>query len=255
MLICWNVWAGGVHTRDVMRFMQFPADPCVPMRKRTRPAFDQVGIIRITKGVKNLKGKVVFVLLDGFADWEGAPLAAALTQPEGEYQAFDVLYASDRKEPRRSIGGLTVLPDISLAEIPPDARALVLIGGTSWRKPEAEAVVPIVARFLAEDKAVGAICDAARFLGAHGLLNGHRHTANFLREMADEAKYLNAAGFVAEDCVRDRNLVTANGQAPYLFGREMLLALGVSAADAAMWYDMGTMGLRAALKKYWPEVD
>lgn len=207
------------------------------------------------EGVKDMKGKVVFVLLDGFADWEGAPLAAALTQPEGEYEAFEVLYASDRREPRRSIGGLTVLPDIPLSEVPEDARALVLIGGTSWRKPEAAAVLPIVLRFLQEGKLVGAICDAVRFLGAHGLLNNHRHTANFLEELEDEAQYQNAAGFAEEDCVRDRNLVTANGQAPYLFGREMLLALGVSAADAAMWYDMGTMGLRAALKKYWPGTD
>lgn len=199
-----------------------------------------------------MKETVVFVLLEGFADWEGAPLAAELTSPETERPPVQVLYASTDREKKRSIGGLTVLPDITLNEIPKDAKALVLIGGTSWRTPEAMAVVPIVQNFLQNNKVVGAICDAARFLGAHGLLDDHLHTANFLQELEGEPQYRNAAGFKEEDCVRDRNLVTANGQAPYLFAREMLLALGASEQDAAQWYDFQTMGLRAALKKYFP---
>lgn len=199
-----------------------------------------------------MKEKVVFILLEGFADWEGAPLAAELRAAEEEHPSFEVLYASDKKEPRRSIGGLTVLPDIALEEIPEDARALILIGGTSWKEPTAKAVAPVAKRFLDEGKVVGAICDAARFLGAHGLLNAHQHTANFKESLEKEEEYQNPAGFQEEECVRDRNLVTANGQAPYLFAREMLRALGVAESEAERWYDFNTMGLRAAIRKYNP---
>ena len=68
-----------------------------------------------------MKDKIVFVLLPGFADWEGAPLAAELAQPETEHPAFEVRYASLSREPIRSIGGLTVLPDLALDEISVDA--------------------------------------------------------------------------------------------------------------------------------------
>ena len=199
-----------------------------------------------------MKEKVVFILLEGFADWEGAPLAAELRAAEVEHPSFEVLYASDKKEPRRSIGGLTVLPDIALEEIPEDAQALILIGGTSWKEPAAKAVAPVAKRFLDEGKVVGAICDAARFLGAHGLLNAHQHTANFKESLEKEEESQNPAGFQEEECVRDRNLVTANGQAPYLFAREMLRALWVAETEAERWYDFNTMGLRAAIRKYYP---
>ena len=200
-----------------------------------------------------MKDKIVFVLLPGFADWEGAPLAAELAQPETEHPAFEVHYASLSREPIRSIGGLTVLPDLALHEIPVDAKALVLVGGTSWKTPEAEAVAPVARQFLEAGRVVGAICDAARFLGAQGLLNQHRHTANMKQVLEGEAGYQNPEGFVPEDAVRDRNLVTANGQAPNPFAREMLLALGVSEDQVQFWYDFQTLGLKAALAKYFPE--
>ena len=149
-----------------------------------------------------MKEEIVFVLLPGFADWEGAPLAAELAQPETEHPAFEVRYASLSREPIRSIGGLTVLPDLALHEIPVDAKALVLVGGTSWKTPEAEAVAPVVRQFLEAGKVVGAICDAAHFLGAQGLLNQHRHTANMKQVLEGEAGYQNPEGFVPEDAVR-----------------------------------------------------
>ncbi|WP_434400475.1 DJ-1/PfpI family protein [Planococcus sp. 11815] len=63
--------------------------------------------------------KVLFVLLDEYADWEAASLAAALNEePEGEGRRFDVKTVSLTKEPVRSIGGFTVVPDYSIDDAP-----------------------------------------------------------------------------------------------------------------------------------------
>ena len=197
-----------------------------------------------------MKRKVVFVILHQFADWEYAPLAAELHSPDIGGEAFEVLFASDTLDPKTSIGNIKAMPDLSIADIPEDAAALILVGGNSWRKPAAKVVAPVAQRFLDEGRTVGAICDAARFLGAHGLLNHHRHTVNDPSELAEESAYTNAAGFLQQDTVRDGKLVTANGTAPYAFAREVLLALGREEASAQQWYDFQTLGLHAALKKH-----
>ena len=199
------------------------------------------------------KPKIVFVLLDAFADWEYGPLAAVLANPDVESQTYDVLYASDTLDLKKSIGGLRVQPDITFDQIPQDAVGIVLIGGDSWRTPQAQAVVPHAQRFLREGKLVAGICDAARFLGANGLLNDHLHTLNFPGDTQDEPLYTNAAGYRREEAVRDRNVVTANGNAPYVFGREVLLSLGTPPEEALQWYEFSTIGFHNAIEKYFPQ--
>lgn len=197
--------------------------------------------------------KVVFVILEGFADWEYGPLAAALTSPEHDAPRREVLFASVDKQIKTSIGQLRAQPDLSLEEVPQDALALVLVGGTSWHSPQAEAVGKLARQFLDQGKVVGGICDAARFLGAQGLLNHHSHTANSSEKLLEEPGYSNAAGFVVAEAVRDGTVVTANGNAAYPFARELLLALGDDEEQVQMWYDFYTMGFHAALAKYFPE--
>ncbi len=197
--------------------------------------------------------KVVFVILEGFADWEYAPLAAELASPQTDHPAYQVLFASDTMDLKTSIGGLKARPDLVLKAIPQDTAALVLVGGVSWRKSEAAPVADVARRFLEQGKVVGAICDAARFLAANGLLNDHLHTLNFQDDAAEEALYQNPAGYRPSEAVRDNNLVTANGNAPYHFGREMLMALGTRETEAVKWYDFFTLGFHQALQKYFPE--
>jgi len=203
--------------------------------------------------VRKMKQQVVFVILDQFADWEYGPLAAELNNPEVDHPAYEVVYASNTLEPITSIGGLRALPHYTFETIPESAAALILVGGDSWRKPEAAPAAELAAGFLSRGKVVGAICDATRFLGAKGLLNNYRHTMNFRDSTEGEPLYQNAGGFVQEDAVRDRNLVTANGNAPYAFTREVLLALGTKPEEADKWLDFFTLGLHQALAKHYPQ--
>lgn len=191
---------------------------------------------------------VVFVIMDRFADWEGAFLAAAL---QGEVaQDVRVLYASDTRGPLNSIGGLSVNPQLTLDEVPKDAEALVFIGADgSWHQLR-EGAAKLAKQFKEEGKVVAAICDAARWLGSIGLLNDVKHTANFKEELLQQEAYTNGDNFVEEDAVRDGRLVTANGNAPLKFAREVLLAMGMDENKTQEFVDFHTLGLQMALKKY-----
>ena len=97
----------------------------------------------------------------------------------------------------------------------------------SWATPEAERIVPLVREAQSHGILVGAICNAASFLAAHGFLNGVRHTGNGL-EMLREwggANYTGEKLYQERQAVRDGNIVTANGSGYLEFTRECLLAL------------------------------
>lgn len=179
---------------------------------------------------------VLFVLLDDFADWEGAFLASALRGGvlPGRTGKYAVKYAAPAGRPVRSIGGMTVIPDCDTATLPTDCVGLILIGGMGWQSPAAEAVAPLVREALSRGILVGAICNACSFLAAHGFLNEVRHTGNtveLLREWSG-ANYTGQARFEERQAVRDGNIVTANGTGALEFTRECLLGLEADTPDA-----------------------
>lgn len=176
-----------------------------------------------------MKQEVLFLLLNGYADWEGAFLSISLNA--GVIPGSEVKYIPKTVAPTlnevRSIGGFRTLPDYSFQTIPADYAALILIGGMQWQSPEAEQVVPIVQEALQRGKIVGAICNASAFMGAHGFLNNVKHTSNtlpYLKQFAGE-QYTNEAGYQEVQAVSDQNIVTANGGGHLEFTRELLLLL------------------------------
>lgn len=194
--------------------------------------------------------QVVFVVLDQFADWEGAFLSAALVNGEIS-KGNDVYWASIDKAPKKSIGGMTMLPDLSLDEIPEDVDALILIGGNSWRTEEAKKVIPVVQKFKDQGKVLGFICDAAYFAASAGFLNQVRHTGNDPQEVRGASGYSNPDNFLLENAVSDGRVITANGNNPVEFAAEVLRAIEAAAEDdIRMWTDFYTVGYWTALKKY-----
>ena len=177
-----------------------------------------------------MKKEVLFLLLDDFADWEGAFLTTGLntglTMAGGGTPYVSRTLTPTQKQVR-SIGGLVVTVDYTAATMPEDYAALILVGGMQWQSEEAQRVVPIVEAALARGVLVGAICNAAAFLAAHGFLNGVRHTGNtveMLREWGG-ANYTGADLYEERQAVRDGNIVTANGTGYLEFTRECLLWL------------------------------
>lgn len=176
-----------------------------------------------------MKKEIIFVILNGFADWEAAHLAVCVNTgvKPGRPVKYTAKTLSLTKGPVISIGGFRVLPDYDIHTLPEDYAGLVLVGGDNWFSPEAESIVPFVEKMIRENKLVAGICNASVFLGKHGFLNHVKHTSNaldYLKNIAGE-KYTGEANYIEKQAVCDGNIVTANGTAQLEFCREILYAL------------------------------
>ncbi|MGX7244576.1 type 1 glutamine amidotransferase family protein [Enterococcus quebecensis] len=193
--------------------------------------------------------EVFFVLLEEYADWEAASIAAVLNQEEG----FTVKTVSNEKQAIHSMGGFSTLPDYTLAEAcQKDFGALILIGGKSWRTNKAEAVTALVEKAEQQGAVIAAICDATVYLGSLGLLNDSKHTSNQLQDLKEYAgdRYTGGNHFVETQAIRANNLITANGTGYLEFAREILLALqAMSEKEVAQWYNFFKLGYYEALKQ------
>jgi putative intracellular protease/amidase len=152
--------------------------------------------------------QAVFVILDEFADWEGAYLSSTLNQDP----SWEVKTASTMQEVV-SIGGFKTVVDYKLEQIPTVCELLILIGGNS-RQIKNSVLKRLIKERLANNKFVGAICGAVDYLAKNGLLTDFRHTGNALYLWKDFDQYQNKSDFLEEQAVHDHNLVTANGTAP-----------------------------------------
>ena len=176
-----------------------------------------------------MKKEVLFFLLNEYADWEPAFVAASLNA--GVKPGCEVHYVTKvvavNNEPVVSLGGFRTLPDYTLDTMPGDYAALILVGGMQWHTEEAKKVIPAVEDAVKKHRILGAICNATLFLGTHGYLNGVKHTSNtleLLHKWAGE-NYTNDAGYLNRQAVSDGGIVTANGTGYLEFTRELLLAL------------------------------
>ena len=197
---------------------------------------------------------IVFVILDEFADWEAAFLSSALND-KNITKNYTTNFASIDKNLKKSMGNLKVLPDLTLKEIDEnDVDGLVLIGGRTWRSQTEETnskIVELVKKFKNDpDKVVGAICDAAYFLATNGLLNDRKHTVNSFDEIKDNLNYTNSKNFVEIESVIDGNLVTAKGDSPIHFAKNVMMALGdIPEKNVNLFFDIYTIGFVKAFEK------
>lgn len=183
--------------------------------------------------------KAVYLLVvDGFADWEPAHAVAELRRT-GRYHVETVGLTS---APVRSMGGLTVLPSKTVAEIDPsDVAAFILPGGERWEQTPLE---PELERLLEQlDRRgvpIAAICAATAAISRIGLLRGRRHTSNGIAYLrAQVPGYSEGHNYVDAPAVRDRKLITASGVADVEFARELFEELEMaSAEERSAWAQM-----------------
>ena len=199
--------------------------------------------------------KIVFIILDKFANWELAYLSAALGHEQLGTTQYSVLYASTDKEVKTSIGNLKALPDLTIWEIPEDISALVFIGAEdSWRnlsQEQTSQLVTLVQRVTANGKVLGAICDSAYFCAVNGLLNEVKHTVNTFDEVKDAPLYTNGENFVltATEAVSDHKIVTAKGDSALHFAVSVLRALGdIPEENIQFFYTLHTEGFLKAIQ-------
>jgi putative intracellular protease/amidase len=173
-------------------------------------------------------------IFDGFADWEPASAMAELRRTFG----FSVKTFALATNPIVSMGGLKVTPDLHLREIRRDSPdVLILPGGDAWMRGEIQEITHLITAVHGRHP-VAAICAATLSLAHAGLLNHHRHTSNgdgFI------AKYVSAYTgrdlYVKSPAIRDRNVITANGLAPFAFAAEIFRAVAPDRANDIATYE------------------
>jgi putative intracellular protease/amidase len=185
--------------------------------------------------------KVYLVVVNTLADWEIGYLTAELNSRRffrSPDIACEVLKVGIDRSPVATMGGMTMTPDLALAELrlaPDDL--LLLPGSDAWHEESYAPLLRFAAAALAEDHKVAAICGATAGLAQVGALNGRRHTSNDLGFLTQTCPvYTGAALYETRPAVRDGNLVTASGLAALEFSFEVISMLGVwRAATAQAW--------------------
>jgi putative intracellular protease/amidase len=183
-----------------------------------------------------MRNTIYFFVFDGYADWEAALALCEIRRP-GDFRVRTV--ALDRR-PVQSMGGLTVLPDLSLDEIDVD-RALLMIlpGGTAWERGEIEPVSATLRRLHAEGTTIGALCSGVLALGYAGLVDTRRHTGNYAGHIETYVSdYLGGAHYDPDAlALTDDGVITAGGVSGIEFAREVIRALDLyDERDTEAWY-------------------
>jgi putative intracellular protease/amidase len=174
-------------------------------------------------------------VFDGFADWEPASAVAELRRTFG----FPVQTIGLTRNPVKSMGGLKILPDIPIHEAEPDLTSiLILPGGDAWMQGEMKEVTGLVRAVTEADTPVAAICAATLSLAYAGLLDDHRHTSNGNGFISNHVpKYRGHGLYQKLRAVRDGNVITANGLAPFAFAAEIFRTVAPDRIDDIVTYE------------------
>lgn len=174
--------------------------------------------------------KLAVLLTESYADWEAGFLIAT-ARP---YLGVEITFVTPGGKAVTSMGGLRVASDMALEDITPaEFDGLAVIGGLIWEGEDAPDIGPAVRAFRREDKVVGGICAGTLAIARTGILRAIAHTSNSLAFLSKTEHYHGHYNYLdVPFAVRDGHIITASGEAPVSFAREMLAALGVLTPEA-----------------------
>lgn len=192
-----------------------------------------------------MKRKAYILVFDGFADWEPAHALCEIRK-SGKY---DVVAVGLSKDPITTMGGLRVLPDITLDAVSSaEAAIFILPGGDMWEQKSNEEVIKMLRQLHSAEVPIAAICGATLEIARAKLTRNTRHTSNakdYLKEFVKD--YEDEEFYVDELAVSDNNIITASGLGSVEFGREIIRQLEIyNEADTKKWFKMFKHGVYPA---------
>jgi putative intracellular protease/amidase len=178
-----------------------------------------------------LSMKTAYVAVyETLADWEIGHLTVELRTGRFTGVPWTVVTVGESLEPVVTMGGLRVVPDVTIADVEPDAGDLLVLAGSGlWDNGGGDAFAKLATRFLEASVPVAAICGATAGLAQAGLLDERKHTSA-AREYLQATGYQGADNYVDERAVIGGDLVTAGPDSPVQFARAVLQRLEL--ADA-----------------------
>lgn len=192
--------------------------------------------------------KIYVYIFDTLADWELGYVTAELNS--GRFFKKDAPRVSVKtvgisKEPVKTMGGLTIVPDCVIDDIAVNDKSVLLLpGGNTWDNPKHGTIVKKAEELLSVGATVCAICGATVALANAGLLDQRPHTSNgtgFL-EMTCPG-YKGQSFYIDKLSVSDHNLITAGAAGALLWTRQIIEHLGVFQSDTLdFWYEFFNTG-------------
>lgn len=177
------------------------------------------------------------LVFDGFADWELGHVLPELRR----FAQLEVVTVGFSREVVVSMGGLRVLPDLSIPEVDlEDVRIFILPGGHMWEGsyPRAE-IEPLLHRLQEAEVPIAAICAATTAVARANLLGDREHTSNSLTYLSKMAPgYSEGDRFTGSLATRDRHLITASGLGSIEFTMEVFDELDLATPELrSVWYE------------------
>jgi putative intracellular protease/amidase len=186
----------------------------------------------------------VFVF-DTLSDWEPAFAVAGINNShfQKEPGRYGVKTVGINRTPVKTMGGITIIPDMALADLDPSQSAmLILPGGETWDAGKNLEAIDMAIAFLNAGLPVAAICGATAALARAGALDNECHTSNAL-EYLKATGYLGASNYRNEPAVTDGLLITAGGASSLEFAYEIFQKLDLfSPAVIEAWYKLFKTG-------------
>lgn len=192
--------------------------------------------------------KIYVYVFDTLADWELGYVTAELNS--GRFFKKDAPRVSVKtvgisKEPVKTMGGMTVVPDCVIDDIAVNNKSVLLLpGGNTWDNPKHGTIVKKAEELLSVGATVCAICGATVALANASLLNQRPHTSNgtgFLEMTCPN--YKGQSFYIDKLSVSDHNLITAGAAGALLWTRQIIEHLGVFQSDTLdFWYEFFNTG-------------
>lgn len=175
---------------------------------------------------------------DTLADWEVGYLMVELRTGRFTGTPWTVVTVAETAETVTTMGGMHVVPELTLAELDADhSDLLILPGAAIWDAGGGERWAATARRFLDAHVPVAAICGATAGLARSGLLDHRDHTSAALEYLAAQPGYRGHDRYIDVRAVVGDGLVTAGPQSPIQFARATLELLDLVPANTLEAYE------------------
>ncbi len=175
---------------------------------------------------------VYIYVLDTMADWEIGHITVELNSKrffKNNAPKISLKTVALSKEPVKTMGGLSVVPDCVIDDIEINEKSVLLLpGADTWGEAEHIAAVQKACELISCGGTVCAICGATVALAHTGLLDNRPHTSNgagFLEMFCPS--YKGTDFYIDAPSVADGNLITASATGGLLWAKQIIERLDV----------------------------
>ena len=187
---------------------------------------------------------VYIYLLATLADWEIGSVTAELNsrrffRPDAPHVIVKTVALS--KEPVKTMGGLTIIPDCTIDEIEMSEKPLLILpGADTWAESQNTQIIQKASYLLSKGGSVCAICGATVALANAGILNDRPHTSNgkgFLDMFCKPGSYKGQNFYINQPAVSDGNLITGSATGSLMWAKLIIEKLGLFKPETLeAWY-------------------